>query len=82
MKNAQENLDLLSDVLQIYNTHLLLKDATNNEIMKELQKQDEVYFEKILKELKEIKIMLAKIKQHRIIIDRFKRPVSCFFHWR
>ena len=59
MKNAQENLDLLSDVLQIYNTHLLLKDATNNQIMKELQKQDEVYFERILKELEDIKKLLT-----------------------
>ena len=44
MTKPSENLDLLSDMLQIYNTYLLLKDATNNELMKELQHQNTDYF--------------------------------------
>ena len=53
--NPTENLDLLSDMLQIYNTYLLLKDATNNELMKELQHQNTDYFERIVKDLELIK---------------------------
>ena len=55
MTKPTENLDLLSDMLQIYNTYLLLKDATNNELMKELQHQNTDYFERIVKDLELIK---------------------------
>lgn len=47
-------LDLVSDVSQLISLYLLLKDASNNEIMKELQKQNEVYFERIIKLLETI----------------------------
>jgi len=47
-------LDLISDVSQLISLYLLLKDASNNEIMKELQKQNEVYFERIIKLLETI----------------------------
>lgn len=50
-----ENLDLLSDLLQILNTYLLLRDATNNQLMKELQHQNTEYFERIVKDLNLIK---------------------------
>lgn len=60
MENSiQDRLDLLSDVLQVYNTHLLLKDATNNELMKELQHQNTEYFEKIVSDLNLIKKKLG-----------------------
>lgn len=55
MTNPRETLDLLSDVLQVYNTYLLQKDATNNQIMKALQDQNTRYFEKITKDLESIK---------------------------
>ena len=59
MSNPRETLDLLSDVLQVYNTYLLQKDATNNQLMQELQKQDAVYFERIVKDLDLIKQKLG-----------------------
>ena len=55
MTQQTENLDLLSDILQILNTYLLLRDATNNQLMQELNKQDKVYFERIIKDLDLIK---------------------------
>lgn len=55
MTDPRENLDLLSDILQVLNTYLLLKDASNNELMQELQKQDKVYFERIIRDLDLIK---------------------------
>lgn len=54
-KQGFENLDLLSDILQVLNTYLLLKDATNNQVMKALQDQNTKYFEKITKDLELIK---------------------------
>lgn len=59
MVEPKENLDLLSDVLQVLNTYLLLKDASNNELMKELQHQNTEYFEKIVADLNKIKEKLG-----------------------
>ena len=53
--DSLERLDLLSDLLQILNTYLLLRDATNNQLMQELQHQNTEYFEKITKDLDLIK---------------------------
>lgn len=60
MNEPLENLDLLSDLLQVYNTYLLLKDNTNNELMRELQHQNTEYFERIIKDLEMIKKELTK----------------------
>ena len=49
MADARENLDLLSDVLQVVNFYLLSRDASNNKLMEELQRQDKVYLERIIK---------------------------------
>lgn len=49
MTQARENLDLLSDILQVVNFYLLMKDSSNDQLMKELQKQDKLYLEKIVK---------------------------------
>lgn len=54
-------LDLMADCLQVYNTMLLEKDATNNDVMKALQDQNTVYFERIVKELGEIKKLLTML---------------------
>lgn len=49
MTQARENLDLLSDILQIVNFYLLTRDASNNKLMEELQRQDKIYLERIVK---------------------------------
>jgi hypothetical protein len=51
----------MADCLQVYNTMLLEKDATNNDVMKALQDQNTVYFERIVKELGEIKKLLTML---------------------
>ena len=58
-----ELLDLLSDILQIYNTILLTQDSTNNEVMKELQRQDREYLDKILGSLEDIQKRLTNIEE-------------------
>ena len=35
-----ETMDRISDILQILNYEMLVKDASNNDLMKELQQQD------------------------------------------
>jgi hypothetical protein len=44
MTNDQqrENLNILANLLQLYNTLLLQQDASNNDLMRELQKQNEL----------------------------------------
>ena len=58
MRNNQ--LDLASLVLQIYNLILLMQDFNNSDLMQELQKQDTQYFERILKNQEEILNLLRK----------------------
>lgn len=56
--NGDKTLDFLNVVaigLGFYNTLLSQKQIDNNAIMAELDKQDTVYFEKIIKMLEEIK---------------------------
>lgn len=56
--NGDKTLDFLNVVaigLGFYNTLLNQKQIDNNAIMAELDKQDTVYFEKIIKMLEEIK---------------------------
>lgn len=48
-------LNVLSFWIDTYNLYLNEKAISNDEIMKELDKQDNVYFEKIIKLLEEIK---------------------------
>ena len=55
MTQARENLDLLSDILQVVNFYLLTRDASNNKLMEELQRQDKVYLDKITRDLELIK---------------------------
>jgi len=54
------SIDITSLFLQIYNLVLLMQDYNNTDLMKELQKQDMEYFEKI-------------IKQNEIIIELLER---------
>lgn len=54
-------LGIIANILQIENYNLLLKDKTNNEIMKELQNQDQNYLEKIVKQNEEIIALLKNL---------------------
>jgi len=51
MRNTVDNLSLL---LQMISLDILFKDYNNADLMQELQKQDNEYFEKILKQNNEI----------------------------
>ena len=44
-------INLLANFLQFYNTNLLQEDASNNDLMKELQHQNKDYLETIIKKL-------------------------------
>lgn len=54
-------LGIISNILQIESYNLLLKDKTNNELMKELQNQDQNYLEKIVKQNEEIIALLKNL---------------------
>ena len=58
MRNNQ--LDMASLILQIYNLVLLMQDFNNTDLMQELQKQDTQYFEKIIKNQEEILKLLKE----------------------
>jgi hypothetical protein len=57
MKN---NVDIASLILQLYSLIILLQDYNNSDLMQELQKQDNEYLEKIIKQNKEILSLLRK----------------------
>ena len=61
--NRRDMLDVLSDLLQIYNTNLLEQDASNNDVMKELQHQNKDYLESILTRLNDINERLTKLEE-------------------
>ena len=48
------NVNNLSLILQVYSLIILLQDYNNSDLMQELQKQDNEYFQKILKNQEEI----------------------------
>ena len=56
----RNNLDEASLILQLYSLILLIKDFNNTDLMRELQKQDTQYFEKIIKNQEEILTLLRK----------------------
>lgn len=47
-------LELLANILQVYNTILLESDVKNNDIMKALQEQNTQYFDAIIEKLDKI----------------------------
>lgn len=68
-------LSVVANILQIENYRMLLKDATNNDIIKRLQIQDQtlaeqtnVYLKKIIEQNEEI---LKEIKKERRLITPF-----------
>lgn len=60
--SRRDMLDLLSDVLQVYNTNLLEQDASNNDVMKELQHQNKDYLENILTKLNNIEKRIERLE--------------------
>ena len=60
-----EIMDRISDILQIANYEMLLKDASNNDVMQELQKQDVVLAEQTEKYLKSIDSKLDRLLEER-----------------
>lgn len=60
MNQNIQKLDLLSDISQLVSLFLLLKDASNTDLMKELQHQNNDYLEKIVQDLEKIKEKLKK----------------------
>ena len=56
----RNNLDLTSLILQLYGVILLLQDFNNTDLMRELQKQDSEYLEKIIQQNNEILNLLRR----------------------
>lgn len=54
------NLDIGSFILQLLSLQILFKDFNNSDLMRELQKQDTQYFEKIIQNQEEILTLLRK----------------------
>jgi hypothetical protein len=53
-------VDNLSLVLQMMSLQILFEDFNNSDLMQELQRQDSIYFEKIIKQNEEILNYLRK----------------------
>ena len=60
--NNRDFISLLSDFLQFYNTNLLQEDASNNDLMKELQHQNKDYLENILNKLNNIEKRIERLE--------------------
>ncbi len=60
--NRNNLLELFSTFLQTYNTDLVEADASNNDVMKELQNQNTNYFERIIKKLNDIDKRLERLE--------------------
>ena len=54
------SLDKLGIILQAISLEILFKDYNNSDLMKELQHQNNDYFEKIIKNQEEILTLLRK----------------------
>lgn len=62
MKQNQQldNLNTLANILQVYNTMLLQQDASNNDVLQELRKQNQeiiARLERIENQLKKFEIL-------------------------
>ena len=49
-----DSLSIYTAILQLLTIQIASQDATNNDLMMELKKQDNEYFEKIIKQNEEI----------------------------
>ena len=57
------NLATAADFAQFYSLYLLLKDASNSDLMRELQHQNTDYLEEILKRLDKLEKTIENIKK-------------------
>ena len=53
-ENKKDLLSVTANFTQLFSLFLLLRDASNDQIMKELQNQNTKYFEDIIKRLERI----------------------------
>lgn len=60
--NFYNQLTLIDTFLQIMTMVMVSEDATNNDLMSELQKQDREYLEKIIENQNQILSMLSELK--------------------
>ena len=60
--NFYNQLTLLDTFLQIMTMVMVSEDATNNDLMSELRKQDREYLEKIIEKQRQILSMLSELK--------------------
>lgn len=60
--NFYNQLTLLDTFFQIMTMVMVSEDATNNDLMSELQKQDRDYLEKIIENQNQILSMLSELK--------------------
>lgn len=65
MNNNQpiNQLNLAANIAQFVDLWLLLKDATNSEVMRELDNQNHIYLEEILKKLNTIEERLNRLEK-------------------
>ena len=68
-------LALFSDILQVYNTYLNIKQTSTDTILKELQSQDRDYLTKIVEKQDEI------IKRLERIEEKIKWKVQVTKNW-
>lgn len=55
------NLNIVANVSQLVSLFLLLRDASNNELMKKLNEQDELYLKKAIEQNEEIISLLKEL---------------------
>ena len=60
--DTTEKLAILSDVLQLFNTYLNIKQSNNDDIMNELRKQDDTYFNEVIERLSKIENKLNDLE--------------------
>ena len=57
------NLNVVANASQLVSLFLLLRDASNNELMKKLNEQDEKYLKKAIEQNEEIIKLLKELKK-------------------
>ena len=55
------NLNIVANASQLVSLFLLLRDASNNELMKKLNEQDELYLKKAIEQNEEIISLLKEL---------------------
>lgn len=61
--NQLQNLDITANISQLVSLLLLLKDASNNEVMDKLNEQNESYLKRIVEQNEEIIRLLKELLQ-------------------